>query len=159
MPTYTLTIRPAQTDADLDAARTLFRAYAESLDFDLCFQGFEAELDALPGDYAPPEGALLLAETDGTVAGCVAVRPMKEDGVCEMKRLYVRPAFRRDGVGRALATAIVETAQDLGYDVMRLDTVKSMTAARRLYASLGFAERDSYYHNPLPDVVYMERDL
>ncbi len=159
MPADTLTIRPTQTDADLDAARALFRAYAESLNFDLCFQDFEAELDALPGDYAPPEGALLLAEMDGTVAGCVAVRPMKEDGVCEMKRLYVRPVFRRDGVGRALATAIVETAQDLSYDVMRLDTVKSMTAARRLYASLGFEERDAYYHNPLPDVVYMERDL
>jgi len=159
MPADTLTIRPTQTEADLDAARDLFRAYAESLDFDLCFQDFEAELDALPGDYAPPEGALLLAEVGGTIAGCVAVRPMDEDGVCEMKRLYVRPAFRRDGIGRALAAAIVETAQELGYDVMRLDTVESMTAARRLYASLGFEERDSYYHNPLPDVVYMERAL
>ena len=159
MSTDPITIRPAQTDADLDAARTLFRAYAESLDFDLCFQDFEAELDALPGDYAPPEGALLLAEVDGTVAGCVAVRPMEKDGVCEMKRLYVRPAFRRDGVGRALATTIVNTAQAAGYDVMRLDTVESMTAARRLYASIGFEERDSYYHNPLPDVVYMERVL
>jgi len=159
MPADTLTIRPTQTEADLDAARDLFRAYAESLDFDLCFQDFEAELDALPGDYAPPEGALLLAEVGGTIAGCVAVRPMDEDGVCEMKRLYVRPAFRRDGIGRALAAAIVETAQELGYDVVRLDTVESMTAARRLYASLGFEERDSYYHNPLPDVVYMERAL
>jgi ribosomal protein S18 acetylase RimI-like enzyme len=84
---------------------------------------------------------------------------MEKDGVCEMKRLYVRPAFRRDGVGRALATTIVNTAQAAGYDVMRLDTVESMTAARRLYASIGFEERDSYYHNPLPDVVYMERVL
>jgi ribosomal protein S18 acetylase RimI-like enzyme len=155
----TLTIRPAQTDGDLDAARALFRAYAESLDFDLCFQDFEAELDALPGDYAPPKGALLLAEVDGTVAGCVALRPMDEDGICEMKRLYVRPPFRRDGVGRALASAIVDKAEALGYDSMRLDTVESMTAARRLYASLGFEERDSYYHNPLPNVVYMELDL
>ena len=159
MALNTLTIRPAQTDADLDAARALFRAYAESLDFDLCFQDFEAELDALPGDYAPPQGALLLAEVDDTVAGCVALRPMDADGVCEMKRLYVRPPFRRNGVGRALASAIVDLAKALGYDSMRLDTVESMTAARRLYASLGFEERDAYYHNPLPNVVYMELGL
>ena len=159
MSTQTLTIRPATSDADLDAARRLFRAYAESLDFDLCFQDFESELDALPGDYAPPDGALLLAEADNTIAGCVALRPMDDDSTCEMKRLYVEPPFRGEGVGRALATAIVDKARVLGYDVMRLDTVKSMTAARRLYASLGFEERNSYYHNPLPDVVYMELDL
>lgn len=164
MSTKTLTLRPARTDADLDAIRRLFVEYAESLDFDLCFQDFEAELDALPGDYAPPAGALLLAEvadTEGAnkVAGCVALRPMDDDGVCEMKRLYVRPAYRRRGVGRALANAIVDKAQALGYDIMRLDTVKSMTAARRLYASLSFEERTPYYHNPLPDVVYMERTL
>jgi ribosomal protein S18 acetylase RimI-like enzyme len=159
MPTETLTIRPAQTEADVDAVRRLFRAYAGSLDFDLCFQDFEAELAALPGDYAPPDGALLLAEVDGTTAGCVALRPMDDEGVCEMKRLYVRPAFRRDGVGRALATAIVDKARALGYTTMRLDTVESMTAARRLYTSLGFTECDPYYHNPLPDVVYMRCDL
>jgi ribosomal protein S18 acetylase RimI-like enzyme len=153
-----LTIRPARTEADLDAARRLFTAYAESLDFDLCFQDFEAELDGLPGDYAPPGGALLLAEVDGTIAGCVALRPMSAN-VCEMKRLYVQPAFRCEGLGRALARAIVEKAQALGYNRMRLDTVRSMTAARHLYASLGFEETEPYYHNPLPDVVYMERDL
>lgn len=159
MATDSLTIRPARSNADLATARRLFREYAASLDFDLCFQDFEAELDALPGDYAPPEGALLLAESDDTVVGCVALRPMQERGVCEMKRLYVRPTYRRDGVGRELAAAIIERARNLGYDTMRLDTVASMTAARRLYASLGFEERDSYYHNPLPDVVYMERAL
>ncbi len=159
MPTDTLTIRPARTADDLDAARALFIEYAESLDFELCFQDFEAELDALPGDYAPPDGTLLLAEVGDAIAGCVALRPMDGHGICEMKRLYVRPAFRRGGVGRALAKAIVDNAQTLGYDVMRLDTVASMTAARRLYASLGFEETEPYYRNPLPDVVYMERDL
>lgn len=158
MPTDTLTIRPARTETDLDAARALFREYAESLDFELCFQGFDEELEALPGDYAPPEGALLLAEVDSDVAGCVAVRKL-EDDICEMKRLYVRPAHRRAGVGRALAEAILDKARTLGYTRMRLDTVASMHAARALYASLGFEEIDSYYHNPLPDVVYMEREL
>jgi ribosomal protein S18 acetylase RimI-like enzyme len=159
MATDALTIRPARTEADLDAARRLFTAYAESLDFDLCFQGFEAELDGLPGEYAPPDGALLLAEVEDAIVGCVALRPMKDDNVCEMKRLYVRPAFRHEGLGRALARAIVEKARSLGYDRMRLDTVQSMTAARRLYASLGFEETEPYYHNPLPDVVYMQRAL
>lgn len=159
MPTDTLTIRPARTKADVNAARRLFTEYAASLDFDLCFQNFEAELEALPGDYAPPRGALLLAEVEDAIAGCVALRPTDDADVCEMKRLYVRPAFRRDGVGRALARAIVDTARALGYDVMRLDTVKSMDAARGLYTSLGFEETEPYYHNPLPDVVYMKRDL
>lgn len=159
MLTDTLTIRPTRTDADLVAARRLFIEYAASLDFDLCFQDFEDELDRLPGDYAPPDGALLLAEIDDAIVGCVAVRPMQENGVCEMKRLYVQPTARREGVGRALAEAIVDKAKALGYDVMRLDTVASMQAARRLYASLGFEETDPYYHNPLPDVVYMQRDL
>jgi len=159
MPTDTHTIRPARTEADLNAVRRLFTAYAESLDFDLCFQDFEAELDGLPGEYAPPDGALLLAEVDGEPAGCVALRPMNAPDVCEMKRLYVRPAFRHEGLGRALARAIVEKARALSYDRMRLDTVKSMTAARHLYASLGFEETEPYYPNPLPDVVYMERDL
>lgn len=158
MATDALTLRPTRTEADLDAARRLFTAYAESLDFDLCFQDFEAELDGLPGDYAPPDGALLLAEVDGEPAGCVALRPI-EDGICEMKRLYVRPAFRHEGLGRTLARAILEKAQALGYDRMRLDTVRSMTTARHLYASLGFEESEPYYHNPLPDVVYMQRDL
>lgn len=159
MATDALTIRPARTEADLNAARRLFTAYAESLDFDLCFQDFEAELDGLPGDYAPPDGALLLAEADGEPVGCVALRPMNAPSVCEMKRLYVQPAFRHEGLGRALARAIVEKAQALGYDCMRLDTVRSMIAARHLYASLGFEETEPYYHNPLPDVVYMERSL
>jgi ribosomal protein S18 acetylase RimI-like enzyme len=159
----TTDIRQVTTQAELDLARGLFREYAEGLDFDLDFQDFEREMEALPGPYAPPGGAILLAEVDGDVAGTVAVKPLGEedDGtrVCEMKRLYVRPAFRRSGVGSALASAIVDVAREIGYDVMRLDTVASMTAARALYRSLGFEERDAYYHNPLPDAVYMEKGL
>lgn len=158
MPTETFTLRPAESAADLDAVRALFKEYAASLDFELCFQDFQDELDALPGPYAPPGGAILLAEVDEQVAGCVAVKPL-EDSVCEMKRLYVRPEYRNQGLGRTLAQAIVERARELGYDRMRLDTVESMHAARAVYRSLGFEERDAYYDNPLPDVVYMEREL
>jgi ribosomal protein S18 acetylase RimI-like enzyme len=153
------TLRHATSEDDLDTARTLFREYAESLDFDLDFQDFEAEMQALPGPYAAPTGAILLAEADGEVAGVVAVKPLDEDGVCEMKRLYVRPDYRRQGIGHALAQAVIDVAEDLGYDVMRLDTVASMTAARSLYRSLGFERRDAYYHNPLPGAVYMEKSL
>ena len=152
-------IRHAETEADLDTARHLFRAYAESLDFDLDFQDFEAEMAALPGPYAPPDGAILMAEVGGEAVGVVALQPLDDEGACEMKRLYVTPEYRNHGIGRALATAIVEVARTLGYDVMRLDTVASMTTARRLYRSLGFDERDAYYHNPLEDAVYMERTL
>jgi len=153
------TLRHATSEDDLDTARTLFREYAESLDFDLDFQDFEAEMRALPGPYAAPTGAILLAEADGDVAGVVAVKPLDEDGVCEMKRLYVRPGYRRQGIGHALTRAVIGVAEDLGYDVMRLDTVASMTAARSLYRSLGFERRDAYYHNPLPGAVYMEKSL
>lgn len=152
-------IRRAETEADLDAARRLFRAYVESLDFDLDFQDFEDEMASLPGPYAAPDGTILLAEVNGEPVGVVAVQPLDDEDACEMKRLYVMPECRNQGIGRALASAIVEKARELGYDVMRLDTVASMTAARRLYQSLGFEERDAYYHNPLADAVYMERSL
>jgi len=152
-------IRRAETEADFEAARRLFRAYAEALEIDLDFQDFEEELAALPGPYAPPEGTILLAEVDGEPVGVVAVQPLAENGVCEMKRLYVAPEYRNQGLGRALGRAILNAARELGYDVMRLDTLASMTAARSLYHSLGFQERAPYYHNPLPDAVYMERAL
>jgi ribosomal protein S18 acetylase RimI-like enzyme len=152
-------LRRATSPADLNAARRLFREYVESLDFDLDFQDFEREMDALPGPYAPPEGTILLAEADDEPVGVVAVQPLNDDGVCEMKRLYVQPAHRGKGLGRRLAKAIIDAARDLGYDTMRLDTVASMTAARTLYRSLGFEERPPYYHNPLDDAVYMERAL
>ena len=152
-------IHRATTEADLDAARRLFRAYAEELDFSLDFQDFAAEMAALPGPYARPDGAILLAEVDATPVGVVAVQPLDDEGTCEMKRLYVTPAFRAAGLGRALATAVMQAARAMEYEVMRLDTVASMTAARRLYRSLGFEERDAYYPNPLDNAVYMERPL
>ncbi len=158
MSAATCTIRRATSAADIDAARALFEEYAAALDFELRFQDFQAELNTLPGAYAPPTGDLLLAEMDGDVVGCVAVRQLDE-GVCEMKRLYVRPGFRRHGIGRALAVRIVGRGRALGYQTMRLDTVETMHAARALYRDLGFRETDAYYHNPLPDVVYMEREL
>jgi ribosomal protein S18 acetylase RimI-like enzyme len=153
------TVRPVRTDADLDAARRLFRAYVSSLDFALDFQDVEEEIDALPGPYAPPDGVILLAEVDGRKVGVVALKPLGADGVCEMKRLYVRPAHRGRGLGRALGEAVLEAGRRLGYDVMRLDTVASMQAARSLYRSLGFEARPPYYPNPLDDVLYMERSL
>lgn len=153
------TIRQVETTTDLDAVRRLFREYVNELDFELDFQDFEDELAALPGPYADPEGTILLADVNNTTVGVVAVKPLDEEGVCEMKRLYVEPEYRQQGIGRALASAIVRRAQDMGYDVMRLDTVASMTPARRLYRSLGFEEREAYYHNPLDDAVYMERIL
>lgn len=149
----------ATSEDDLDAARRLFHEYVGELDFDLDFQDVDRELETLPGPYAPPAGAILLAEVDDEPVGVVAVQPLDDVGVCEMKRLYVRPAHRNKGLGRRLAEAIVEVARDLGYDTMRLDTVASMTAARTVYRSLGFEERPPYYHNPLDDVVYMERSL
>lgn len=153
------TIRRATSEDDLEAVRRLFRAYVDSLDFDLDFQDVDRELEALPGPYAPPKGTILLAEVEDTPVGVVALQPLDEKGGCEMKRLYVRPTNRGRGIGRALGHAILDAARDLGYDVMRLDTVASMTAARRLYRSLGFEERSAYYPNPLDDVVYMERPL
>jgi len=152
-------IRPVDREADLDAARALFREYTAALDFDLDFQDIEEELAALPGPYARPEGIILLAEVDDEPAGVVALKPLDAPGVCEMKRLYVRPQYRGRGLGRTLGTAIIEAARRLGYETMRLDTVASMTPARELYRSLGFEERPPYYHNPLDDVVYMERAL
>ncbi|MFP4227265.1 MAG: GNAT family N-acetyltransferase [Salinivenus sp.] len=154
-----ISIRRANTSADVESARRLFRAYIEGLDFDLDFQNVETELQALPGPYAAPDGAILLAEVEGRDVGVVAVQPLDADGVCEMKRLYVCPDARGRGVGRAIGEALLNVARDLGYDTMRLDTVASMKPARALYRSLGFEERSAYYHNPLDNVVYMERSL
>jgi len=151
-------IRPARA-GDIETVRDLFRDYARSLDFDLCFQGFDAELAGLPGAYAPPEGALLVAERDGAIIGTVAMRP-NAPGIAEMKRLYIRPAARGLGLGRRLAEAIIAAAADAGYARMRLDTVRSMAAAAALYRDLGFVEIAPYYeNNPLPDVLYFERVL
>ena len=144
---------------DVAAARRLFRAYADWLAVDLCFQDFERELAILPGAYAPPQGRLLLARVGGEAAGCVALRPLKP-GVCEMKRLWVEPGFAGAGLGRDLAEAIVTAARQAGYQRMRLDTIpERMPAAQHLYRSLGFAEIPPYYDNPLPGVVMLELEL
>ncbi len=145
-----------------DSVRAIFREYAEGLGVDLCFQGFEAELAGLPGEYAAPSGHLLLALVDGEVAGCGALRALQDAdhaNACEMKRLYVRPAFRRFGLGRRLAEALMDEARRCGYSVMLLDTLDDMEAARELYASLGFVETAPYYYNPIPGAHYLRADL
>jgi ribosomal protein S18 acetylase RimI-like enzyme len=150
------------TPALLEAARAIFREYAQSLQIDLCFQGFEQELAGLPGDYAPPGGVLLLALVDGEVAGCGAVRPLPDSdypNACEMKRLYVRRAFRKFGLGRLLAQALMDRAAEAGYSAMLLDTLDDMEAARGLYASLGFEEVPPYYYNPIPGAHYLKAEL
>ena len=152
----------ADTSARIAAARTIFKEYAQSLDIDLCFQNFDAELADLPGDYAPPSGQLLLALVDGELAGCGALRGLAEcdhANACEMKRLFVRPAFRRFGLGRVLAQQLLDDARALGYSSMLLDTLDEMEAARELYASLGFEEVAPYYFNPIAGAHYLKADL
>src|SRR6185437_8752832 len=143
-----LQIVPAQSEQEIARVRELFIEYADSLGVDLCFQDFEQELAALPGKYAPPEGALLIAIEGEEIAGCVALRELA-DGIGEMKRLYLRPAFRGKGAGRALALAIIAEARRIGYRCLRLDTLPSMDEARKLYRSLGFREIAPYIYNPI----------
>jgi putative acetyltransferase len=151
-------ITPAASAADLRAARHLFEEYAAELGVDLAFQNFTHELDTLPGAYAPPRGALLLARTGDTIAGCVALRPM-EGGVCEMKRLFVRPAGRRHNLGRALVAEVIAQAEVAGYRTMVLDTLDWMLPAIALYESFGFERTAPYYDNPLPGAVYFRLRL
>lgn len=143
-------------------AREILREYAHSLAVDLCFQGFEEELLQLPGEYAPASGGFLLALVDGQVAGSGAFRNLPDvdyANACEMKRLFVRPAFRRFGLGRIIAQALIDQATQAGYSAMLLDTLDDMEAARGLYASLGFETVPPYYFNPIPGAHYLKVDL
>ena len=148
----------AQTEDHYRSARKLFEQYVEALGVDLEFQGFSRELEMLPGEYAPPGGCLLLAESEEEIVGCVALRPL-ENLICEMKRLYVAPGHRKRKIGRALAEAVIEQARTCGYERMRLDTLESMTAAWTLYHSLGFRPIKPYCYNPLHNPSYFELNL
>ncbi len=162
MNTKSIDIVTPSTAAELDALRDIFREYAASLKVDLCFQGFDQELLALPGDYAEPRGALRMARVDGLIAGCCALRPMDSvdyPNACEMKRLYIRPEFRGLGLGRQLADAIMDAARIGGYSYVLLDTLDDMEAARTLYEDLGFEEIPPYYHNPIAGAHYLKAEL
>ncbi len=160
--TAAIELRLASTPEDLQAARALFLDYQASLDVDLCFQGFAHEVDHLPGEYAAPAGALVLAFVDGAPAGCCALRALHNSdhlNACEMKRLFVRPAFRGFGLGRQLVDRILTQAQIAGYATMLLDTLSDMEAARALYQEVGFVEIAPYYHNPIAGAHYLKVDL
>jgi putative acetyltransferase len=154
-----LTLTQAESPAQIAQARELFLEYAQSLGFSLCFQNFDKELAGLPGDYAPPEGRLLLAEYEGQLAACAALHRL-EPRICEMKRLYLRPQFRGKGLGRALAERIIAEARQIGYRRMRLDTVEPvMKDAVAMYRKLGFTEIAPYRPNPIAGAMYMELEL
>lgn len=152
----------ASTPDQLRAVKELFEEYASKLDVDLDFQDFREELNHLPGDYVEPRGTLLLALVDGEAAGCCGLRPLEDvdyGNAAEMKRLYVRKAFRGFGLGRQLAEGVLEAAQRLGYAYVLLDTLDDMEAARALYEELGFEEIPPYYHNPIAGAHYLKADL
>jgi putative acetyltransferase len=155
VPTLT---RNADGSADFATARALFEEYQRSLGFSLCFQNFDAELAGLPGASAPPEGRLLLAFADDAPAGCIALRKIEEE-ICEMKRLWVRPAFRGTGLGRRLVEDVLREARGIGYRRIRLDTLPSMTAAQALYLSLGFTDIPPYNDHPIEGTRFMEAPL
>jgi ribosomal protein S18 acetylase RimI-like enzyme len=160
MTTPAFTVSSARSPADIADATVLFRAYAASLDVDLAYQGFEAEMAAMPGRYAPPAGELLLARgIGGEPLGAVGLRAIQPAGCCEMKRLYVAPAARGLGVGAALVDAIAKAAARIGYDELRLDTLPTMTGAIALYLRLGFEEIAPYYDTPVAGTVFLRRRL
>lgn len=162
MNTFSINVRSPFSESDWHETRNLFQEYANSLQVDLCFQGFELELLALPGEYASPRGALLLAFVDGLLAGCCALRPMDSSdyaNASEMKRLYVRPAYRGLGLGRQLTEGILDAARSAGYDCVLLDTLDDMEAARALYEDLEFEEIPPYYHNPHAGAHYLKVNI
>lgn len=162
MDTPSVTLSSIGTAQDYDIVRALFEEYAHSLNVDLCFQDFSTELQTLPGAYAPPRGGLLLARVDGAVAGCCALRPLDAadyPNAAEMKRLYVRKAFRGFGLGRQLTEGILDVARQAGYACVLLDTLDEMESARALYADLGFEEIPPYYHNPIAGSHYLKVDI
>ena len=155
-----LSIIQTETDEQLAMVRELMLEYAAWLEFELCFQGFEEELRTLPGKYALPDGRLLLAMWNGEIAGIGALRPLKEAGVCEMKRLYVRPRFRGHSIGLALAQRLIQDAAEIGYERMRLDTVPGkMDSAIAMYQRLGFQPIEPYYGTPISKTLFMELAL
>ncbi|MBI5020061.1 MAG: GNAT family N-acetyltransferase [Ignavibacteriales bacterium] len=151
-------IKPAEDDAMIQLAKKLFLEYAESLNFNLCFQNFEKEVAGLPGDYAEPDGRLLLLYYGDLPVGCVALRKVV-DKISEIKRLYVMPKYRGKGFGRKLALEVIRQAKEIGYERMKLDTIPSMKEAIALYHELGFKEVSAYRYNPVEDAIYMELDL
>jgi putative acetyltransferase len=144
---------------ELDIVRELFREYEKELDEDICFQSFEEELKDPLKKYGPPSGDLLLAYWDNEIAGCIALSRMKDETACEMKRLYVKPGFRKNKIGRILIEELLTSAKERNYEKMRLDTFEKLQAAVHLYKQFGFKDISAYYHNPLPNVVYMEKEL
>lgn len=157
-----MTLQVATSASDLATITQLFQEYADSLSVDLSFQGFAQELAALPGEYAPPRGCLLLAYVDGSPAGCCALRPLDTSdypNAAEMKRLYVRKAFRGFGLGRQLTEGILDAARWAGYACVLLDTLDDMESARALYSELGFEEIPPYYHNPVQGAHYLKADI
>ena len=162
MKTLSVQFIVPKTPQELNALRGLFQEYANALQIDLCFQGFEAELAGLPGEYTAPRGAVLIAMMKEELAGCCALRPLDSvdyPNACEMKRLYVRPRFRRHGVGRQLVEAILDCARVAGYACVLLDTLNEMESARALYQDLGFEEIEPYYHNPIEGAHYLKVSL
>jgi GNAT superfamily N-acetyltransferase len=155
-----LTVFQAETAEHISTARELMVEYATWLEFNLCFQGFEEEMQSLPGKYAPPAGRLFLAFWDGRPAGVIALRALKDEGLCEMKRLYVRQEFRGHNMGRILAERLISEAAQIGYTRMRLDTVPGqMDKAITMYRALGFKETEPYYNSPVGQTLFMELSL
>jgi len=154
-----IAITPAATSADIGAVRALFQEFAASLPIDLGPQGFQQELDSLPGAYAPPHGALLLAKRGDSVLGCIAVKPLAPPGIGEIKRLYVRPEGRGLGIGKALIAEILKAAERIGYDELKLDTLPHLTTAIALYRAAGFALIAPYGSFPYPGLVCLGRKL